>query len=112
MTYINATKYEDGPTIDAFGRLRVSNPTTIFDSKQIYDNQPLLWDESLESGGGITSSHDPNEAATTIGTTLNTAGQFTRQTFMRFNYQPGKSQSIFMTGILDPSGGGTGFSVE
>jgi len=27
---------------------------------------------------------------------------------MRFNYQPGKSQEILMTGILDRSGGGTG----
>jgi hypothetical protein len=27
---------------------------------------------------------------------------------MRFNYQPGKSQLIMMTGILDRSGGGTG----
>ena len=40
--------------------------------------------------------------------TLNTAGKFTRQTFMRFNYQPGKSQLINMTFILDKSGGGTG----
>lgn len=93
---------------DAFGRLRVSNPLTLFDSKQLYDNNPLFWDESLESGGGISSSHSTDEAATTITSTLNTAGTFTRQTFMRFNYQPGKSQQILMTGVLDNSGGGTG----
>lgn len=97
-----------GPSLDSFGRWRVSNPQTIFDSKQIYDNQPLLWDESLETGAGITSSHSTDRASTTMTSTVSTAGKFTRQTFMRFNYQPGKSQLVIMTGILDKSGGGVG----
>ncbi len=98
------------PSVDAFGRWRVSNPTTVFDSKQIFDNQPLFWDEELESGGGISSSHSADLAATTITSTTNTAGTFTRQTFRRFNYQPGKSQLIVMTGVLQPSTGGTGIT--
>ncbi len=98
----------DNPTIDAFGRARVSNPVTIFDSKQIFDNQPLFWDERLESGGGISSAHSVNTASTVITSNLNTAGLFTRQTFQRFNYQPGKSQQVVMTGILRKSGGGAG----
>lgn len=100
--------FKDATSIDAFGRLRVSEPLTLFESKQIHDNQSQFWDESLESGAGITSAHNANEAATTITSTLNTAGTFTRQTFMRFNYQPGKSQLVLMTGILEHSGGGTG----
>ncbi len=98
----------NSPNIDAFGRLRISNPSTIFDSKQIFDSQPLFWDELLETGSGITSSHSVDEAGTTITSSLNTAGKFTRQTFMWFNYQPGKSQEILMTGTLNISGGGTG----
>ena len=93
---------------DAFGRMRVSNPQTLADYKQIHDNLPLYWDESLESGAGITSAHDPNDAATTITSTASTAGLFTRRSFQRFNYQPGKSQLTFMTGVLVASGGGTG----
>ena len=93
---------------DAFGRLRFSDPETIFDSKQIFDNQPLLWDESLESGTGITSAHSVNRASTKMTSTLNTAGTFTRQTYQCFNYQPGKSQLVIMTGILGETGGGTG----
>lgn len=110
MTYINKIRIslDDTASADAFARLRVSNPTTLFDSKQIFDNQPLFWDESLESGAGITSSHSVDRASTTITSTVSTAGTFTRQTFMRFNYQPGKSQLVFMTGILEKSGGGTG----
>lgn len=100
---------QDSPSVDAFGRWRVSNPRTIFDSKQIFDNQPLFWDEKLAAGGsGISSAHSADEAATTITSSNNTAGKFTRQTFMRFNYQPGKSQFTAMTGVLDDSGGGTG----
>lgn len=104
----DAIHFSDSPNMDAFGRLRVSEPLTLFDSKQIFDNQPLFWDESLESGAGIASSHNPNEASTVFTSTVSTAGVFTRQTFERFNYQPGKSQLIFMTGILSRSGGGAG----
>ncbi len=101
---------DDGPGIDAFGRLRVSNPHTLFSSKLIYGNDaPLFWDEQLETGAGITAS-TPSAAKPYIDytSTLNTAGKFTRQTFRCMNYQPGKSQLVLMTGVLDLSGGGTG----
>lgn len=98
----------DNPTGDAFGRVRVSEPHTLFDSKQIFDNQPLFWDEELESGSGISSAHSTDTASTVITSTLNTAGTFTRQTFRSFNYQPGKSQIILLTGIIKRSGGGVG----
>lgn len=101
-------KAQDSPSVDSFGRWRTSNPFTLFDSKQIFDNQPQFWDELLESGAGITSAHSSDTASTVFTSTLNTAGKYTRQTFMRFNYQPGKSQLIYLTGILDRSGGGTG----
>ena len=104
----DSVRFLDSPNLDAFGRLRVSRPLTLFDSKQIFDNQPLFWDERLESGSGIASLHNPNEASTVFTSTVSTAGVFTRQTFERFNYQPGKSQLIFMTGILARSGGGAG----
>jgi len=102
--------FVDSPNLDAFARLRVSNPRTIFDSKQLFDNAPLFWDDSQETGAGTTSTHDPDTASSTIGVALNTAGKRTRQTFMRFNYQPGKSQLIFATFNLFKSGGGTGIT--
>src|SRR5512146_2047536 len=37
---------------DAFGRLRSSEPFTIYDSKQLFDNQPLFWDDQQVSGAG------------------------------------------------------------
>lgn len=87
----------DSASIDAFARWRVSNPYTIFDSKQLFDNLPLLWDDSEVSGSGTGSTHDPNEAASTLSVGATTAGKRVRQTFRRFNYQPGKSQQILCT---------------
>jgi len=91
----------DGSTnIDAFYRLRVSEPQTLFDSKQIYDNQPLFWDDQQISGSGTSSTYNTNQASTTIGVSANTAGVRVRQTFRHFNYQPGKSQLVILTAVL------------
>lgn len=102
--------FKDSPSNDAFGRLRVSEPKTIFDSKQIFDNQPLFWDDQEVSGADTGSSHNPNTASTTLSVDPETAGRRIRQTFQRFNYQPGKSQIVLMTGVLDKSGGNSGIS--
>ena len=86
-----------GAASDAFGRLRVSNPQTIFDSKQIFDNGPLFWDDVEASGAGTSSVHSANAARTRIGVSNTTAGKRIRQTFQRFNYQPGKSTLALLT---------------
>jgi len=99
----------DGINLDAFDRLRVSETETIFDSKLIYDAAPLFWDD-VQTSGTATSTHSVNQASVTLGVSASTAGVRTRQTFMRFNYQPGKSQLIFMTFVLDKTGGGTGIT--
>lgn len=91
---------------DAFGRIRVANPTTLFDSKQINDNQPLFWDDQEVSGSGTSSSHSTATASTTISVGATTAGKRVRQTFQRFNYQPGKSQLVLLTGQIDSVGTG------
>jgi hypothetical protein len=93
---------------DAFGRLRISNPEMIFNSKQVFDNQPLYWDDVQESGAGTNSVYSNDTASSTLSVSASTAGKRTRQTFMRFNYQASKSQLIFITGILKASGGGAG----
>lgn len=102
----------DPTGLDAFGRLRTADPFTLFDSKQIFDNKPLQWDDSQTSGSGTGSSHSVNRASSTISVSGSTAGKRIRQTFQRFNYQPGKSQLIYMTGVMVASGGGEGIVGE
>ncbi|MGB5756969.1 MAG: hypothetical protein WBM50_08650 [Acidimicrobiales bacterium] len=98
----------DNAVGDAFGRLRVSQPLTLFDSKQILDNQPFYWESVLESGAGISDAWVKDEAATTITSTASTAGLFTRRMRQRINYRPGKSQLVLITGVLAPTAGATG----
>ena len=103
MTYIRnftVDGFADSGAIDAFARLRVSNPQTIFDSKQLVDNQPLIWNDTQTSGSGTTSTFNTNQASTTIAVSNTTAGTRVRQTKRRFNYQPGKSQLVFMTAVF------------
>ena len=100
FTELTLAAYGDA-VADAFGRGRVSNPFTVFDSKMDKDNLPLLWDDGVDvTGSGTGSTYNQNEAAVTLDVSNATAGKVIRQTFQRFNYQPGKSQLIFMTGIL------------
>jgi hypothetical protein len=61
MSYFtNITLNTNNNAGDAFGRLRVSTPTTLFDSKQVFDdvslannveNYPLFYDNQEISGG-------------------------------------------------------------
>lgn len=96
---------------DSFGRARVSEPFTIFDSKQLHDSAPLFWDDQEVSGAGTSTTHNTNKASTSISVSATTAGKRVRQTFQRFNYQPGKSQLIKMTGNLSAGGSGITASV-
>lgn len=99
---------DDTPSIDPFARLRVSNPFTLFDSKQVNTTQPLFWDDVEQTGSGTSTSYSQNRASTIIGVSNTTPGYRIRQTYQRMNYQPGKGQLVLMTGILNKSGGGTG----
>ena len=93
---------------DSFGRLRISNAFTIFDSKQLVDGASLFFDDQQTSGAGTASAFQSNQSATKISVSNLTAGTRVRQTFRRFNYQPGKSQQILMTGVL--GAGATGIT--
>ena len=98
------------PELDAFNRLRVSNPETLFDSKQLSDQTQFF--DNAEVSATANFTYDQDRASTTLSVPAATAGNGVRQSFMRFNYQPGKSHLIFMTGILDLTGGGTGITQQ
>ena len=83
---------------DVFGRLRVSEPYTIFDGKLINGKQPLFYDE-IVSGGTASSTHNTGEASVSM-VVANDLDYVIRQTKMVFNYQPGKAQYILFTGVM------------
>ncbi len=83
-----------GTAVDAFGRMRVSQPHTLFDS-QHQDVENDKWD-TLITGSG-TKTHLPNESAIKleIGTANNDG--IIRETLRTMPYQPGKSLLIMNT---------------
>jgi len=86
--------FSDSASIDAFDRLRVSNPTGLFESTLTYDAQPLLWNQKITGAGSVT--HLPDESAVRMRLT-GASATIERTTRSYFRYQPGKSQLIFMT---------------
>ncbi len=84
--------------IDAFGRKRISGPTTLFDNSFEYDLQPLFWDTSLSGGADIT--HDSDKRAASMTVSGSTAGTAILQTFAHHPYQKGKSQRSISTFVL------------
>lgn len=83
---------------DAFSRLRVSEPLTLFEVQHQYNTQPLFWNDTTANGGSI--AHLPNESSVLLTVTTTSGSKVVRQTKEHFRYQPGKSQYVAMTGVL------------
>lgn len=94
---LNSIKFGDTSNLDAFGRLRVSNIFTIFDSKSITTISDIFFDK-IFSGGTI--NYIPTESSRELVITGSTGSYAILQTKRSFNYQPGKSQLVLLTGIL------------
>jgi hypothetical protein len=86
--------------------MRVSNPYTILDTKQLVDSLPLFYDDAETSGGGTGSTYNANQASTSLTVSASTAGTRVRQSKMRATYQPGKSLLVLCTFVLGASATG------
>ncbi len=92
-----------GTNVDAFNRLRVSNPLTLFDSSHRYaDNN--LWANSITGTAAATFSADEGLINLTVGSA--SGDQIIRETIKVFSYQPGKSLLVMSTFVMgDPKAG-------
>ena len=97
---ITGTVTLPGTYFDAFGRQRVSQPYTLFDSQNRYaaDNQ---FDVSTTGTG--TTTFLSNEAAVKMEVTGAGVGSVTRQSYRSFPYQPGKGLLVLATFVMDSS---------
>lgn len=87
-----------GPALDAFGRVRISTPLTLFDSTNRYESDPHF-DTSTSTGGSIT--HLPNESTVRMDVTTASGSEVVRQTYKVFPYQPGKSLLVLATFVMN-----------
>jgi len=89
----------DGSTAyDAFGRLRVSNPLTIFDSKNVMSKNNLF-DEDLTGSGTVT--YTSNKSTVNLNVTTASGDKVIRQSKRVMSYQPGKSLLILNTFVMN-----------
>jgi hypothetical protein len=85
---------------DAFGRLRVSEPLTLFDSSHRYRDNGL-WNTAITGGGSAVFS--PNEGLVNLSVDTSSGSQVLRETTKVFSYQPGKSLLVLNTFVLAPA---------
>ena len=85
--------------IDAFGRQRVSEPFTVFDNTFRYGDDTRIWGISTAGSG----SSDPleNESSIQMSVTDASGDRVYRETKRVFQYQPGKSQLIMNTFVMN-----------
>ena len=85
---------------DAFGRQRVSNPLTLFDSSHRYRDNGL-WNTNTASGG--TTTFQASEGLVDLDVTTTSGSLVYRETTKVFSYQPGKSLLILNTFVMSPA---------
>ena len=85
-------------SIDAFGRMRVSNPFTLFDGGLRYRDDSFRWDQA-DTGEGV-STFLPNES-TVLMTVAGNGDSAVRQSKQVFSYQPGKSLLTMATFVMN-----------
>lgn len=83
-----------GNNSDAFGRLRISNPFTLFDSQNRYAANNK-WSVSTASGG--STAFDANSSVMNLNVGLLSGSQVIRETKRVMVYQPGKSLLVHCT---------------
>ena len=91
MSYLYSSQVELKPNanIDAFGRVRASQITSVLEVKHLNDKKPLDVDESL--GGAAQSTYSASQSCVDMAVSGN-GDWAVRQTRQFAIYQPGKSQ--------------------
>lgn len=96
----NSVIFADSHHMDAFGKLRVSSPFSIYESKHIYNiDDRRTWETKINgAGASITHLHNESSVKLSVGTA---DGEYAEIQNGRYNtYVPGRSQHILMTGVF------------
>ena len=88
-----------GTMTDAFGRLRISQPFTLFDSSHRFADNGLWTTSNTASNSSYSFVENQSTIDMTVGTTAN--AEVIRETTKVFSYQPGKSLLILNTFAME-----------
>lgn len=86
-----------GTSVDAFGRVRISSPMTLFDSSHRFSDNDL-WVNSIT--GTASATFSANEGLINLAVGTANGDQIIRETRKVFAYQPGKSLLVMSTFAL------------
>ena len=87
-----------GTATDAFGRLRVSNPLTLFDSFHRYQDNGKF---ATFTSGTASTQHQTNQSVVDMNVGTASGDLCYRETKRVFAYQPGKSLLIMNTFVMN-----------
>lgn len=87
-----------GTAVDAFGRARVSQPLTLFDSSHRYRDNGL-W--ATSNSAGTTYAHNANAGLIELNLPTTSNAEIVRETKKVFVYQPGKSLQVMNTFVMN-----------
>ena len=85
---------------DAFGRLRVATPLTLFDSQQRYTRRDDLFATQIV-GTGSNVLYNINQSLSELVVGTASGCKVTRESLRVFAYQPGKSLQTLVTFVMD-----------
>jgi hypothetical protein len=99
-TYTDEIKFANTTNFDAFGRLRVSEPFTLFDSSHRFADNGL-WSTGTATGG--TAAFNSAQGLVDLDVTAASGSEVIRETTKVFSYQPGKSLLVISTFVMSPA---------
>lgn len=83
-----------------FGRTKISEPFTLFDSQHRYQEN---FDYSNTFSVGGSTSYNADASLVNMNITTDAGSEVTRETFRIFPYQPGKSLQVMQTFVFAPA---------
>jgi hypothetical protein len=92
--------FKNSPNIDAFGRLRISEPFTLFDSSHRFADNGL-WSTATATSG--TATFNASQGLVDLAVTSASGSEVVRETTKVFSYQPGKSLLVLSTFVMSPA---------
>lgn len=96
------TSFTDGPTVDAFGRARVSNSKIVFNSSFIHNGKDFLFNDLTASGGSV--AYNATKGQVDLSVTTASGSRAVRQTREYITYVPAVSPLVYISfkyGSLD-----------
>jgi hypothetical protein len=87
-----------GTALDAFGRIRVSQPFTLFDSSHRYADNGQF---DTATSGTASTTHSADTSTVSLNVDTGSGDQIIRETKRVFSYQPGKSLLIMNTFVMN-----------